>query len=291
MAEASGFLNINKPLHMTSHDVVGKIRRVLKLKKVGHAGTLDPLASGVLVICVGSATRLSEYVMQTTKRYQARVLLGVTTDTYDAEGEVLQQRDANHIQCADVENALIPFLGDIQQMPPMYSAIKQGGHKLYDLARAGEVVEREMRPVRIDALTVTDWSPPEFTLDVTCSAGTYIRSLAFDLGEALDVGAHLSGLVRLASGAFKLENAIELDALLANERWQDQLVAPPAALAHWQSVQLTDEDCDHILHGRPVPQTTLANDLVFGYATNGQLVAILRADDGMWRPHKVFSEQ
>ncbi len=290
MAEVSGFLNINKPLHMTSHDVVGKIRRAFKLKKVGHAGTLDPLATGVLVICIGSATRLSEYAMQTTKSYRARVYLGATTDTYDAEGEVLQRCDASHIQRTDVEKVLSPFLGDIQQMPPMYSAIKQGGRKLYDLARAGEMVEREMRPVRINALEIANWSPPEFTLDVTCSAGTYIRSLAFDIGEILGVGAHLSGLVRLASGAFNLEGAIDLDVLLNSDHWQANLVSPQAALAHWQRVQLTAAECDHILHGRTIPQTSSAGELVFAYAPQGQLVAILRADSGMWRPHKVFSE-
>ena len=137
MSDLSGFLNINKPLHMTSHDVVAKIRCGLKIKKVGHAGTLDPLASGVLIVCIGNATRLSEYVMHQTKHYRAQVYLGVTTDTYDAEGEIIQRRDASHVQRTDVEAQLTPFWGDIEQMPPMYSAIKQDGRKLYDLARAG----------------------------------------------------------------------------------------------------------------------------------------------------------
>src|SRR5690349_19143686 len=229
MTEPFGFLNIHKAQGMTSHDVVAKVRRGLKIKKVGHAGTLDPMATGVLVVCLGGATRLSEYVMQSTKRYRARVYLGATTDTYDAEGEVQLRRDSSHITCADIESALAPFLGDIQQIPPMYSAIKQGGRKLYDLARAGDIVEREPRAVRIDSLEIIDWSPPEFTLDVTCSAGTYIRSLAYDLGEILGVGAHLSGLIRLASGRFKIEESQTLDGLLTAENWSQFIVSPEIA--------------------------------------------------------------
>ncbi len=289
MSDVSGFLNINKALGMTSHDVVAKIRRTLKIKKVGHAGTLDPLATGVLIICVGNATRLSDYVMHATKRYRAQIHLGVTTDTYDAEGAVLQQRDASHIQRADVEAKLAPFTGDIEQMPPMYSAIKQGGRKLYDLARAGQTVERELRPVRIDSLDIVDWSSPEFTLDVVCSAGTYIRSLAFDLGEALGVGAHLSGLSRVASGTFHLENALSLDSLFVTEDWQKFLIAPQAALAEWPTIQLSADEADHILHGRPIQAASTSNDLAFAYTPQGDLLAILRPDAGLWRPHKVFS--
>src|SRR5215207_3710637 len=193
-----GFLNIDKPLRMTSHDVVAQVRRKFKLKRVGHAGTLDPLATGVLVVCLGAATRLSEYVMDSTKQYRARVTLGVTTTTYDAEGDVVQQREAGHITRKMVEAALPQFTGEIDQLPPMYSAIKKGGRKLYEIARAGETIELTPRRITIYGLEIVEWSPPECVLDVTCSAGTYIRSLAFDLGKALGVGAYLSGLVRTA---------------------------------------------------------------------------------------------
>ncbi len=175
MAEPFSFLNINKPTGMTSHDIVAKLRRSLKLKKVGHAGTLDPMATGVLIICVGGATRLSEYVMASAKRYQARVRLGITTDTYDVEGKILQTRDPSGITRVQVEKALEAFHGNIHQLPPMYSAIKQSGQKLYDLARASKTVERQTRPVRIDQLEIVNWSMPELTLDVICSAGTYIH--------------------------------------------------------------------------------------------------------------------
>ncbi len=290
MTEPFGFLNIHKAQGMTSHDVVAKVRRGLKVKKVGHAGTLDPMATGVLVVCLGGATRLSEYVMQSTKQYHARIRLGETTDTYDAEGEIQLLRDAAHITREDVLSALTPFKGEIRQVPPMYSAIKQGGRKLYDLARAGETVEREARTVTISALQLSDWLPPEFTLDVTCSAGTYIRSLAYDLGEALGVGAHLTGLARVVSGYFNLDTAVTLDSLLADENWQTHIISPQVALSAWPSVHLNTVDADHILHGRMVSvDDKNLTGLAFAYGADGELIAIVQVGDGRVQPHKVFS--
>lgn len=292
MAEPFGFLNINKPTGMTSHDVVAKLRRSLKLKKVGHAGTLDPMATGVLIICVGGATRLSEYVMASAKRYQARVRLGITTDTYDVEGKILQTRDPSGITRVQVEKALEAFQGNIHQLPPMYSAIKQSGQKLYDLARAGKTVERQTRPVRIDQLEIVNWSMPELTLDVICSAGTYIRSLAYDLGEVLGVGAHLTGLVRLGSGAFLLDQAVELDDLLNDVNWPQHLIPPAIALNHYPTVHLTAADIEHIQHGRAISGVDAPEGQIsFAYDLNGHLVAVLTAFNGLWRPHKVFSAQ
>ncbi len=286
-----GFLNVHKPCGMTSHDVVARARRKFDVKKIGHAGTLDPMADGVLVLCLGAATRLSEYVMQSTKHYQARVRLGVTTDTYDAEGQPVRERDAGHIQHEDVERLLPVFLGDIEQIPPMYSAIKQGGRKLYELARAGKEIERQPRRVRIDALVITDWSPPQFTLDVTCSAGTYIRSLAYDLGERLGVGAHLSGLTRTASGVFRLENAVPLDTLLECVTWQEYLIAPQKAMADWPAVQLSAADEVHVRHGSAIPADDATDKtLAFAYGVDGGLLAILERDSSLWRPHKVFGD-
>lgn len=286
----SGFLNINKPPDMTSHDVVAKIRRGLKVKKVGHAGTLDPLATGVLVICMGVATRLSEYAMASAKTYRATVHLGVTTTTYDAEGETISQQDAAHISRQDVEQALPQFLGAIEQLPPMYSAVKQGGRKLYELARAGKEVEREPRSVTIESLQLVEWTPPTFTLDVVCSAGTYIRSLAFDLGEALGVGAHLAGLVRMASGRFSIDASITLDNLLDVSNWWQYLLPLDFVLQDFRAVNLDETETDHVLHGRPVvsDMETLEGELARAYDNNGQFIAILKAQDNRWRPHKVF---
>jgi tRNA pseudouridine55 synthase len=284
-----GFLNINKPLGLTSHDVVARVRRGLKIKKAGHAGTLDPLATGVLVLCLGAATRLSEYVMHTTKRYRAQIHLGVTTTTYDAEGEITGQRDASGLTRTDVERALAQFQGEIEQLPPMYSAIKQGGRKLYDIARAGEEVERQPRRIEIMVLDIVDWSPPQVTVEVTCSAGTYIRSLAYDLGEALGVGAHLSGLVRTASGSFTLADSVALDALLESPDWANHLVPPAAALVHLPVIQFDPTALDHLTHGRPVPDPLAeAGLLAQAYNANGDLLAIVEGDGQHWRPHKVF---
>jgi tRNA pseudouridine55 synthase len=289
MTAVFGFLNLNKPLGMTSHDVVARVRRGLRVKKVGHAGTLDPLATGVLILCLGGATRLSEYVMRSTKTYRARMHLGVSTATYDAEGEITATRDTAGLDQPLFEQRLASFCGDIAQIPPMYSAVKQGGKKLYELARAGEVVERPPRAVTIESLRLLDWSPPEVTVEVTCSAGTYIRSLAHDLGEALGVGAHLSGLVRERSGGFALADSVSLETLLDADDWQAYLVPPRIALVPMPEIHLESAAAEDIRHGRSVSAGAAAlGDLAQGYGPDGAFLAILRAEDGHWRPQKVF---
>lgn len=284
-----GFFNIDKPLGMTSHDVVARIRRVFKIKKVGHAGTLDPLASGVLVICVGSATRLSDDVMHGEKGYRARVKFGVTTTTYDREGEITAQNPVDHLTAEAVMDALRGFVGEIDQVPPMYSAIKHGGKKLYDLARSGVEVERAPRRVTIDELTLREWISPEAVIDVRCSAGTYIRSLAFDLGEALGVGAHLSGLIRTRSGAFSLTNAVALDTLLDADP-RDYLITPRDAFPDVPSITLSDFQVQEIQHGRAIPVPEQADSArVMGYNHVNTLIAILDVRHGMAYPSRVFN--
>jgi tRNA pseudouridine55 synthase len=286
----SGFLNVDKPSGPTSHDVVNSVRRALSIKKVGHTGTLDPLASGVLIICIGQATRLSEYVMASTKRYRAHIHLGVTTDTYDAEGKIVTEHPIDHLQREDVERALPGLIGSIEQFPPMYSAIKQDGRKLYDLARAGKIVDREPRRVRIDSIEIVEWSLPQLVLDVTCSAGTYVRSLAFDLGEVLGVGAHLAGLVRLASGKFMLEDAVTLPALLDSSDWQRHLLPMDYPLSHLAEVQADITEADHVIHGRPFGSTEAPDGcLARVYDHARSLIAIAKSDGSRWHPHKVFS--
>lgn len=292
------FLNINKPLGLTSHDVVARVRRMLRehdLKhvKVGHAGTLDPLATGVLVVCLGAATRLSEYVMNHDKTYRASITLGVETETYDAEGKIVSVVDASHINRADVERALAAYVGEIAQVPPMYSAIKQGGKKLYDLARAGQVVERAPRPVTIHAITVETFQAikpesPSVVCEIRCSAGTYIRSLAHDLGAALGVGAHLTGLERTASGAFAVDDAVTLEQLVTTEDWTPLLTAPLDALAEMPRLVLSASDWEEISHGRVIPAPDTEDGQITAGVMVGELRAILRADSGQWHPHKVF---
>ncbi len=282
---------------MTSHDVVNLVRRVLRLVdrklKVGHAGTLDPLASGVLVICVGAATRLSDYVMHTTKAYRATVRLGVATDTYDAEGQVVRAQSADHLTADDVRGALRSFVGHIRQLPPAYSAIKKDGRKLYEMARKGEAVELEPRDVYIERIDLVSMNSADVVLDVVCGSGTYIRSLAHDLGETLGVGAHLSGLVRTRSGAFHLEDAIAPLALTVTTL-PEILVPPRQALAHLAHLRLTAEESQHLSHGRSIPWRPAAESEalvgpIVGYGPDEAVVALLVAEDQRLKPVKVFN--
>lgn len=284
-----GFLNIDKPVGMTSHDVVAVIRRGTRIKKVGHAGTLDPLATGILIVCVDKATRLSEFVMAHTKTYEADIRLGVETDTYDAEGAITRT-DEHPISREQFAAALTGFIGDIQQIPPMYSAIKQDGKKLYDLARQGQTVERPARPVTIYALELLKWDFPHAHVRVICTAGTYIRSLAYDIGRVLEVGGHLAGLRRTQSGNFDLANAVPLDTLreaMAAGDWERYLLSPEVALADLPRVDLSAEQSQMAQQGR-----FLALDcqgaVVRAYDPDGQLIALLEPHESLWKPMKVL---
>ncbi|MBN1563692.1 MAG: tRNA pseudouridine(55) synthase TruB [Anaerolineae bacterium] len=292
-----GLLNINKPQGPTSHDMVARVRRGIQLKKVGHAGTLDPMATGVLVLCLGPATRLSEYVMGSPKTYRARVHFGIETDTYDAAGAIVAQQP-DPVRREMVIAALDQFRGDIAQIPPMYSAIKQGGKKLYDLARAGQEVERPPRPVTIHRLDLTGWDFPYADLDIECSPGTYIRSLAHDLGQAVGIGAHLTALERSASGAFTIENAVtwpDLEAAMAGGTWEHYLLPPDLALADTPVIQLDAAGTADVFNGRLIPvhdtqgsDPNISGDLARAHDSDGQLIAILTRRGDQWKPDKVF---
>jgi len=261
------------------------------VRKVGHAGTLDPTASGVLVLCLGPATRLSDYAMHSPKRYRAEVRLGINTTTYDTEGEVTAERPLNDLDAARIEAALADFRGEIAQVPPMYSAIKQDGKRLYALARAGKEVARPPRAVTIYELRVVEAALPVVTLDVVCSPGTYIRSLAHDLGEALGVGAHLTGLIRTASGAFQVEEAIPLEdlrAAMAAGDWQRYVLPPGDVLADWPVIKLDAAQAARVLNGgslRALPDMT---GQARAYTSDARLLALVEVRDGAWWPFKVF---
>ncbi len=288
---ASGLLNIYKPVGPTSHDVVARIRRLTRVRQVGHAGTLDPLAEGVLIICLGQATRLSEYAMRSPKQYLARVWLGISTDTYDREGRIVEERPLGDLTADRISAALEQFQGEIYQVPPMYSAIQQEGQRLYDLARQGREVPRQPRRVTISAIRLVAWTPPEATVEVTCSPGTYIRSLAHDLGATLGVGGHLSGLVRMASGSFHLADAIPLAAFeeaAAAGNWRQYLLPPERALAGLPIVQVTAEEARRIQHGGAIPAPPEAAGEAGARGPAGELLAVLVAKEGRWQPVKVF---
>lgn len=291
--EFSGILNINKPKGLTSHDVVSRVRRISGQRRVGHAGTLDPMATGVLLLCLGQATRVSEYLMASPKTYQARVRLGISTDTYDSEGQIVDQRDCGDISRQQVTRALEDMVGALEQTPPMYSAIKHQGTPLYRLARRGETVERKPRRVVIHALELLDWEPPDMEATIHCSKGTYIRSLAHDLGQRLGCGAHLTALTRLASGRFQLSDALTLDQVehAAEHGELAALLLPiDAALQAFPAITVDCELASRIQFGQRVqlPDPPQGN-LLRAYAPDGTLVALLRfRSDREWQPHKVF---
>lgn len=290
----AGFLNLNKPLRLTSHDVVAAIRRRCQASsgaktKVGHAGTLDPLADGVLIICLGAATRLSEYMMRSRKVYRARITFGAISDTYDAAGQIVVTGDASRLTQASIAEAMPQFIGEIRQIPPMYSAVKVKGKKLYQLARAGQTLARPERKVTVYSIKLMSWNSPVLELEIQCGAGTYIRSLAQDLGESLDVGAYLSGLTRVASGAFHLDQSVELDALMNDENWPRHIVSPFAALSARACVTLNAEQIQRVQRGGFIKLASCPQaSPIFAFDADHQLVAILEPRAELWKPRKVF---
>ena len=283
-----GFLNIDKPAGMTSHDVVAHIRRAAQQKRVGHAGTLDPAATGVLVVAIGNATRLIEYVQDSTsKRYLATVQLGVITTTDDAEGAVLATAAVPPLDRAALEQALESFRGEILQVPPMYSALHHQGRRLHELAREGIVVERAARPVTIERLELLDWDASCLTLDIMCSKGTYIRSLARDLGATLGCGAHLQALRRTAVGGFVIEHATPLALIKNVDTIMSTLAPPELAVADWPVVVLDAEAERRVRNGLAIERTGGA-ERARAHGPEGDLLALLVRAGDLWRPEKVF---
>jgi tRNA pseudouridine55 synthase len=251
-----GVLVIDKPAGPTSFDVVRRVRALLKAKKVGHTGTLDPMATGVLPLCLGEATKVAGFITEGDKAYEAVVRLGVETDTQDAEGKVVAEAAVPPLTAALLEEALGRFRGTFEQVPPMYSAVKVGGRRLYELARAGEEVERSGRPVTVYELVLRDFSATQLRLSLRCSKGFFVRTLAQDLGRVLGCGAHLAALRRTASGPFSLAHAVSLGEVegLAREpvALARRLVPVAEALTDLPAVRVGAEEAARVLHGVPV---------------------------------------
>jgi tRNA pseudouridine55 synthase len=291
-----GLLNIDKPPGPTSHDIVAQVRSGVGEKRVGHTGTLDPLASGVLVVALGQATRLVEYVQASLKTYQAQITLGVKTDTYDAEGAVIQTRPVPaDVDPVHIDSVLNQFRGLIMQTPPVYSAIKVGGKSAHARVRAGQDVELQPRPITIHALTIDYYQPPILNVTVICSPGTYIRSLAHDIGETLGTGAMLSGLVRSASGSFRREDAVtwnDLRAAFADGTWDRYLIPADHALSGAPIITLDAEQVERIANGKVIPIGCSHSGLGRALTTAGDFVAVLEAhsEGNVWRPIKVFPD-
>jgi tRNA pseudouridine55 synthase len=268
-----GLLVIDKPAGMTSHDVVAACRRVLGERRVGHAGTLDPAATGVLVVGVGRATRLLRFVEDSEKEYRTDAAFGVTTTTLDAEGEVTAETDAGALTEERVRSALPAFVGDIDQIPPMVSAIKVGGEPLYRKARRGEEIERPPRRVRIEQLELEGFTPgarARATLRIRCSRGTYVRSLVADLGEAVGIGAHVATLRRLRVGPFSEETAIPLSEISA-----DALRPMDEAVAGYPRRSVDEEGARALIHGKPLA----AGGILGVYAVYGPNGLLAMAED------------
>ncbi len=292
-----GILNVNKPAGPTSYDVVAMVKRLSGERRVGHAGTLDPAASGVLPVCLGYATRVVEFLMDATKVYRAEIELGVSTDTYDATGQVTASRDPGATTRQHIELVLAGFTGDIMQTPPMFSALKHEGKPLYRLARAGIEVARKSRPVRIRRLDLIDWRLPYLTIEVECGKGTYIRSLAQDIGEALGCGGHLRELVRLKSGVFDIREALslpDLERALRDGHWTSFVYPADHVLAHWRAVVVDDAGRQKIRQGvlleLDIKEPDTGQPYCRAYGLDGNLLGLLRFDpeSRRWHPQKVF---
>lgn len=294
-----GILNVNKPYGITSMEVVRRVKRASGQKRVGHGGTLDPVATGVVPICFGQATRMMEYLIDSSKEYQAVVELGVTTDSYDSLGEVTSRQDTSGVTLEGVEQALEPFKGTIQQVPPMYSALKKEGKRLYDLARAGIEVEREARKVTVYDIKLVDWSPPLVTLEVSCGRGFYMRSLAYDLGQAIGCGGHLKSLIRTRGGVFRIESSLtpeQVEQSFENDTWRDVIHPPDVVLSSLRAVIVGKRIEDMIRNGRSLPPgvgipRARPDEKCRVYTVDGRFLAVLLFDApaGQWRPEKVFA--
>jgi tRNA pseudouridine55 synthase len=285
----NGVLVVDKPRGITSFDVVAEVRRVFGERRVGHTGTLDPMATGVLPVCVGESTKLVPFLMSGDKEYEAELRFGVTTDSLDATGTVTSETNAANVSRSDVERALPGFVGAIQQRPPMHSAVRVGGQRLYELARRGLEVERQERTVVVHALELVDYAAPTATLRVRCGKGTYVRSLAADLGAALGVGAHLTALRRTRVGPFTIAQAVALDRLAPGM----PLMTPAEALADHATVPLDDAQVRDVRAGKLRTIAELrapegAGSHVRLLDAHGALVAVATADAGRLTLARVF---
>ncbi|HSJ95976.1 MAG TPA: tRNA pseudouridine(55) synthase TruB [Myxococcota bacterium] len=292
----SGFLVVDKPAGWTSHDVVDAARRWFGTRRVGHLGTLDPQATGVLPLAVRDATKLVSFVSADPKAYRGAIRLGAETDTLDGDGRVVKRSEAPLPDEAAVRAALAGFLGEHEQVPPMYSAVKQGGVPLYRLARRGEEVERVPRKVRIDSFTLVSYAPPDVSVEVQCSPGTYVRVLAAEVGQRLGCGAYLQSLCRLRSGPFELAQAAPVEVLEAEAgrgEIETRLMRPAAALG-LPAIKLGPDDARRVLHGGALPQggtPRAPGDRIAALDPTGALLAILEVGpDRRLKPLRVLAQ-
>jgi tRNA pseudouridine55 synthase len=291
-----GVLNINKPSGVTSHDVVESVRKILHEKRIGHTGTLDPLATGVLVLCAGRATRIAQYLEAGEKEYKAIMRLGVTTDTLDAEGQILETRSYTPPDQQKIVEVLQVFIGSIMQRPPAFSAVKVAGVPSYKLAREGKAELLKPRSVTIYSIELTAFEDPVASLLVRCSKGVYIRTLCAEIGDALGMGAHLIGLERTRSGRFSIDGAVTLDRLqeMMTAGNAEQVVTPiDEALAAFPAIRISEAETVRVLHGNqiscPSSFANVTSDHIRLHSPAGRLLGLARIVAGVLKPDLVFS--
>ncbi len=280
-----GIINIYKPVGMTSHDVVNKVRRIAGTKKVGHTGTLDPDAEGVLPVCINRGTKVADMLTFSDKRYTAEFKLGIVTDTLDISGTVLEQRAVN-VKKQQIIDCINSFTGKIEQIPPMYSAIKIGGKKLCDLARKGIEVERKSRSVEIYEINILDLTDCTFKIDVKCSKGTYIRTLGSDIGEKLGCGAVMTSLIRTQSSIFEIKDAVKLETLTA-ENYGDYVVLVEE-LFECKKITVTGENLSRVLNGNAIKYDGVEGEQYKVYDENGRFLCLSKVNEGMLKVEKMF---
>lgn len=286
-----GVLNINKPLGISSFEVVRRVKKLAREKKVGHGGTLDPEASGVLPVCIGRATKAIDFIMEGEKEYIAKVKLGVVTDTYDREGKVLRESNVNFTE-EEIANAIFKFEGIINQVPPMYSALKQNGKKLYELAREGKEVYREPRRITIHSIDILSISSPIIEIKVRCSKGTYIRSLCYDIGEELGCGAMMWDLKRTATGPFSIENSVDLKEL-TEENINNYIISLDEVFSKFPKLVVNEKFERLILNGVTINDRTLLNKIekfckYAVYNNSDKLIGIGLESDAGFKLIKLF---
>lgn len=293
----NGILNVNKPAGPTSFRIVANLRKLIGERRVGHAGTLDPAACGVLPICLGQATRITEYLMLAAKEYIAVVELGTSTDTYDGEGQITGRGNYHEVSLADIQIALKNYSGTFEQRPPAFSALKKNGKRFYELARAGHHILPATRQVKIDSLEILEFEPPCLKLKISCSKGTYIRSLAHDLGQLLGCGAYLKHLTRTAYGPFRIEDAVSPDKIekyVREGKLEDSLYPLDFPFANWEKTVLSADLVLEVIKGHDIALNTGAppgNIFRLAYNLQGKPTAIMKfiPESGLWHPHKVFN--
>ena len=295
-----GIINVDKPTGITSMDVIRKIRKASGLRRIGHGGTLDPIATGVIPVAIGTATRLLEYLLDGNKTYLSTIELGIRTNTYDSEGIVTESCDPSEIVQETITDALSNFQGEIMQTPPMFSAVKIKGKRLYELARNGIIVQRESRKVSIHKVSLLEFESPILKVIIECGKGFYVRTFADDLGQILGCGAFLKSLRRLSSGPFRIEQSTKLDeVLMAFEEGRsfEILQEPGVCIEEAQRLDLTELETQLVRDGRRIPALSDKNpleesEMARAYSPTGHLLAVMRHDlvSKEWRPEKVFNQ-